>query len=168
MTEHFLASISLPSSFDDASRIWMYQCDRDLTEQEILDINQKLQGFITRWNTHGKPVKGFATVLFNRFILIMADESNFAVSGCSIDSSVAVIREIERKHQIDLFNRSNLAFLLNDSIVTLPLNEMTNAIKTGMVSANTLYFNNTIQYKQEWQSAWIVPVQQTWLSKYLA
>jgi hypothetical protein len=168
MTEQSLDSISLPSAFDDASRIWIYQADRNLTEQENIDIHQKLQDFITRWNTHGKPVKGFATVLFNRFILIMADESNFSVSGCSIDSSVAVIREIEQKHQIDLFNRSNLAFLLNDSIVTIPLNEMANAIKTGMISADTLYFNNTIQNKQEWQASWLVPVQQTWLARFLS
>jgi hypothetical protein len=168
MTEKILPVTELPIQFNDASRIWIYQCDRDLSEQESSNINQRLQHFIVSWNTHGKPVKGYADVIYNRFILLMADETNFTVSGCSIDSSVAVIREIEKINQISLFNRNDLAFLIHNNIVTIPLNEIANAIKTGIVTADTLYFNNTIQNKQEWQTSWILPISQTWLSRYLS
>ena len=39
---------------------------------------------------------------YNQFIILMADESIASVSGCSIDSSVGVIREIEKHLSIKM------------------------------------------------------------------
>jgi hypothetical protein len=81
----------VPQDFDDQSRVWIYQSDRLFSMSEALDIEQMLEQFTSGWNYHGDPVKGFATLFFGQFIVLMADETATGVSGCSTDSSVRLI-----------------------------------------------------------------------------
>src|SRR6478672_863658 len=91
----------LPGDFDDQSRVWIYQSDRLFTIPEALEIEEMLEEFSTSWQSHGIPVKGFATLFFGRFIVLMADETATGVSGCSTDSSVHLIQAIEKKYNVN-------------------------------------------------------------------
>ena len=62
---------------------------------EIFELEPLLENFVANWKSHGAKVKGYATVLYGQFILIMADETATTVGGCSTDSSVHVIKAIE-------------------------------------------------------------------------
>jgi hypothetical protein len=154
----------IPEDFDDTSRIWIYQADRRFTMQEALQIEAMLDGFVEQWNTHGTPVKGFATMFFGQFIVLMADESGATVSGCSTDSSVRLIKSIEQTFQVSLFNRQLLGFVMKDNIQLLPLAQLSYAVEHGFVTRDTLYFNNTVQTKAELQEKWMIPAGNSWLS----
>ncbi|MFX9089601.1 hypothetical protein ABTN55_21265, partial [Acinetobacter baumannii] len=73
-----------------------------------------LHQFVADWKSHGTPVKGYANLLFGQFIILMADETATGVSGCSTDSSVHLMKEIESRFKVDLFNRQNLAFYIKE------------------------------------------------------
>jgi hypothetical protein len=154
----------IPEDFDDSSRVWIYQSDRRFTMQEALQIEAMLDGFVEQWNTHGTPVKGFATMFFGQFIVLMADESAATVSGCSTDSSVRVIKSIEQTFQVSLFNRQLLGFVMKDNIQLLPLAQLSYAVEHGFVTRDTIYFNNTIQTKAELLEKWMIPAGNSWLS----
>ena len=154
----------IPEDFDDTSRVWIYQADLRFTMQEALQIEAMLDGFVEQWNTHGTPVKGFATMFFGQFIVLMADESGATVSGCSTDSSVRLIKSIEQTFQVSLFNRQLLGFVMKDNIQLLPLAQLSYAVEHGFVTRDTLYFNNTVQTKAELQEKWMIPAGNSWLS----
>jgi len=154
----------IPEDFDDTSRVWIYQADRRFTMQEALQIEAMLDGFVEQWNTHGTPVKGFATMFFGQFIVLMADESGATVSGCSTDSSVRLIKSIEQTFQVAIFNRQLLGFVMKDNIQLLPLAQLSYAVEHGFVTRDTLYFNNTVQTKAELQEKWMIPAGNSWLS----
>jgi hypothetical protein len=154
----------IPEDFDDTSRVWIYQSDRRFTMQEALQIEAMLDGFVEQWNTHGTPVKGFATMFFGQFIVLMADESAATVSGCSTDSSVRVIKSIEQTFQVSLFNRQLLGFVMKDKIQLLPLAQLSYAVEHGFVTRDTLYFNNTVQTKAELLEKWMIPAGNSWLN----
>jgi hypothetical protein len=154
----------IPEDFDDSSRVWIYQSDRRFTMQEALQIEAMLDGFVEQWNTHGTPVKGFATMFFGQFIVLMADESAATVSGCSTDSSVRVIKSIEQTFHVSLFNRQLLGFVMKDNIQLLPLAQLSYAVEHGFVTRDTIYFNNTIQTKAELLEKWMIPAGNSWLS----
>jgi hypothetical protein len=156
-------AIELPNDFHPDSRIWIFQSERHLSAQDIQDIDELLQPFIARWKSHGDRVKGYATILYNRFILLMADESETMVSGCSTDGAIHIIKEIENKFQLQLFNRLNLAFLVNDSLIQLPLTAVPQALKDGNLQPLTPYFNNTVLTKQEFENNWLIPLENSWL-----
>jgi hypothetical protein len=155
----------LPEDFSAASRVWIYQSNRLFSLSEALTIEDKLNEFVAGWNSHGDPVKGFATLFFGQFIILMADESATGVSGCSTDSSVRLIKDLEKIFQVNLFDRQLLAFVIKEKIQLLPLNQLNYAVQNGFVSNETLYFNNTVLNKQELLHHWIIPVKESWLAK---
>ncbi len=158
----------LPKEFDAFSRVWIYQSSRLFTISEALQIEDQLRNFIISWKSHGTPVKGWSNLLYGQFIVLMADEKDFDVSGCSTDSSVHLIKNIEEKFQVQFFNRLLLAFLIKEKIQLLPLSQLEFAFSNQHITENTLYFNNTIQTKKELEENWLVPVGESWLKERLS
>jgi len=154
----------LPTDFHPSSRIWIYQSSRLLTMSEALELEPLLENFVASWQTHGTPVKGYANLLFGQFIIIMADETAAGVSGCSTDSSVRLIKQVEETFKIDLFNRQNLAFMVKDKIQLLPLAQLQYGFDNGFLTADTLYFNNLVANKAEMIEKWLIPIKESWLA----
>src|SRR4030095_9959171 len=155
----------LPDDFDPQSRVWIYQASRLFTMSEALEIEDMLNDFAASWTSHGDKVKGSAHLLFGQFIILIADETASGVSGCSTDSSVRLIKEIESKTGVSLFDRQSLAFVIKDKVELLPMSQMNYAIENGFLNENTLYFNNVVASKAELESNWIIPAKDSWLGK---
>lgn len=155
----------IPADFSADSRVWIYQSNRMLTISEVLSIEKMLEDFTIQWKSHGTPVKGFATVFFGQFIVLMADEKQSGVSGCSTDSSVRMIKSIEISMQVALFERTNLAFFIKDKIELLPLGQIQYALENAFIQPNTLFFDNTVSTKQNLEENWIIPVASSWLGQ---
>src|SRR5450432_2998899 len=148
----------LPSDFASDSRVWIYQSNRLFTISEALQIEDLLNDFAKNWQSHGTPVKGYANLFFGQFIILMADESATGVSGCSTDTSVRLIKEIETIFKVALFDRQLLAFSVDDDIQLLPLSQLQYGIDNNFVKPDTIYFNNLVQTKQELEDNWIIPI----------
>jgi hypothetical protein len=155
----------LPRAFAADSRVWIYQCNRRFSLGEALQIEDLLEQFTINWKTHGTPVQGYANLFFGQFIVLMADETATGVSGCSTDSSVRLIKEIEAVFKVTLFDRQLLAFTMKDGIQLLPLSQLQYAIDNHFVKPDTIYFNNTILTKEELENNWMIPVKNSWLAK---
>jgi hypothetical protein len=155
----------LPVDFASDSRVWVYQSSRLFSLGEALQIEDLLNHFVENWKSHGTPVKGFGTLFFGQFIILMADERATGVSGCSTDSSVRLIKEIEQLYKVSMFDRQNLAFVLKEKIELLPLSQLQYAFDNGFVSSDTLYINNLVQTKEELENNWLIPVKESWLAK---
>ena len=154
----------LPEEFDGSSRVWIYQSSRLFTISEALRIEDLLKEFVSTWNSHGVPVKGYGNLFFGQFILLMADERASMVSGCSTDSSVRLIREIESLFSVQLFDRQLLAFLIKEKVQLLSLSQLAFDASNGFIQPETLYFNNTVLTKSELEKNWIIPVRESWLA----
>lgn len=157
----------IPTDLNDNSRVWIYQSSRLFFISEALQMEGMLNEFVAGWKSHGAPVKGYANLFFGQFIVIIADESDTAVGGCSTDSSVHVIKAIEEKFQVQMFDRQSLAFVIKDKVQLLPLNQLDYAVRNGFVTPGTLYFNNTVLTKKELLDKWLIPVKDSWLAKRL-
>jgi hypothetical protein len=158
----------LPVDFARDSRVWIYQSPRLFMISEALQIEEMLESCVREWHTHGAPVKGHANLLYGQFIVVMADESASGVSGCSTDSMVRVIKEIEKKFNTPMFDRLNLAFFIKEKVQMVPLAQLPYALENGFVDEDTLYFNNTVLTKEDLEEKWIIPVKNSWLaSRYL-
>lgn len=156
----------LPEHFAPNSKVWIYQSSRLFFISEALEMEDMLKDFVSSWKSHGTPVKGFANLFFGRFIVLMADERATGVSGCSTDSSVRLIKEIEKTYNVDMFNRQSLAFVVKDKIELIPLAQLKYLIENNFINANTLYFNNTVLTKEQLETNWIIPTKDSWLKKH--
>jgi len=134
---------------------------------EALEIGDMLNEFTTQWKSHGTPVKGAGHLFFGQFIILMADERATGVSGCSTDSSVRLIKDIEERFGVNMFDRTTLAFVIKDKVQLLPMSQLQYAVDNGFINGDTLYFNNLVQTKEELESTWIVTVKESWLGSRL-
>ncbi len=155
----------LPVDFAPDSRVWIYQSSRRFLMGEAIQIEDMLHAFIDNWKAHGAGVKGFATIFFGQFVVLMADETATGVSGCSTDSSVRLIKEIEKQYNVQLFDRLSTAFIIKDKVQLLPLSQVQYAIDNGFINADTLYFNNLADTREALENKWLIPLKESWLAK---
>jgi hypothetical protein len=155
----------IPADFHPSSKVWIYQTSRLFTLGEALEIEDMMNDFVAAWNSHGAKVKGYANLLFGQFIVLMADETYAGVSGCSTDSSVRLIKEIEQKFNVNMFDRLSLAFVVKDKVQLLPMSQLNYAVENNFINADTIYFNNLVLTKEELLNKWLIPVKESWLAK---
>jgi len=154
----------VPKDFNGNSHVWIYQSNRIFTQSEAIQIEELLKNFASTWKSHGAPVKGYGNLFFGQFIVFMADETASGVSGCSTDTAVRLVKNIEKDFEVDMFDRQRLAFIIDQKIQLLPLSQINSSIEDGFITKDTLYFNNTILTKEELLNKWIIPVEESWLA----
>ncbi len=155
-------------SLNSESRLWIYQANRIFTEEEQLEINDLLKRFCEVWEVHGQALPTSFQIKYGQFIMLSADESNLKASGCSIDSSVRLIKEIEQKFAVSLFDRLNIAYRLNGKLDACPINEFKALLTSGVANKETIVFNNMVESKKDLDYNWEVPVQNSWHKQLLS
>ena len=92
------------------SRIWIYPSNRKFSDEEVEEIKVSLEKFIEEWSAHGAALEASFDIRYNRFIILAVNQDVQAASGCSIDSSVQFIQQLENKYQVDLLDKMNVTF----------------------------------------------------------
>lgn len=149
------------------SRVWVYQSDREFTAEEIEYITAKALVFIENWTRHGDDLKGSFTIKYNQFLVLAVDENFNNVSGCSIDASVRFIQELENELKLDLMDKMNVSFKDGDNINIVKLQEFQNFAKAQKITAETVVFNNMVNTKEDFETKWEVPANQSWHARFL-
>ena len=148
------------------SRIWIYQSNREFTEEEVSEISIGLKRFLESWTSHKKPFKSAFQIKYNRFIIIAVDK-DFEVSGCSIDASVSFIQFIEKKYQVDLLDRRNITYKTANTIKFISLAEFKTLIKSKSINKDTIVFNNLVSNIFEYNNHWKTSIKNSWHSRFL-
>ena len=148
--------------FSPASKIWIYQSDRELSETETREIQALLNQFASSWTAHNQQLKAAAQVMYKRFIVLLVDESRAGASGCSIDKSVHLIKGMEQEFGISLFDRFNTAYLSGDQILSANREEFEKLLREGKVNNNTIVFNNLVANLADFNTKWKVPLKDSW------
>lgn len=156
--------INLPED----SRIWIYQANRKLADEEVSVIEERTSEFLKQWTAHGSELEAGFEVKYNRFIVIGLNQANASASGCSIDASVHFIQSLEKLFDIDLLDKMNVTFYNGPYIAYKPLDEFKKMAKARSVSSNTVVFNNLVTTKAEYLEHWEVPAKESWHSRFLA
>lgn len=151
-------------NFSENSRVWIYQADRNLAPEELTAVQERLSDFTATWEAHGKVLKAAATIQYNRFIIFMVDEVQASVTGCSIDKSVALLKTIEQEFNLSLFDRMQLAYRDEHGIQVCSKATFESLIATGLVTENTVVFNNLVQTYAALQNEWEIPAKESWHS----
>jgi len=150
----------------ELSRVWIYQSDRQFSEDEISKIAGVATEFCNQWAAHGTPLLSSFKILHNKFLVLAVDEGANTASGCSIDSSVRFIKQLEQQLRVNFFDRTQVAFLIDNHIYTTDLNEIKTAIRNGKIDQETLTFNLQAQNLGEFNENWLVPAKDSWMKRY--
>ena len=149
------------------SRVWIYQSERQFTIEEVEYICAKAILFIDNWTRHGDDLKGSFTIEYNQFLILAVDETFNNVSGCSIDSSVRFIQELEKELKLDLMNKMNVSFKDGEDINIVKLSEFQEFAKEKKITATTVVFNNMVNTKEDFETKWEVTADKSWHKRFL-
>ena len=62
-------------TLSDDARIWIYPASRSFSAQELPEISEKMETFLTQWTAHGASLKAGFMIPYKRFIVFGLDET---------------------------------------------------------------------------------------------
>lgn len=148
------------------NRVWIYQANRFLTDDEAQSVNAALANFVASWTAHGSALAGTGSLRDKLFLVLEVDEAQAGVTGCSIDKSVHFLKKLGQDLGVDFLDRMKVSFRAEDGQVKLVTrSEFESLIEKRVVTADTIVFNNLIQNSAELATQWEIPFKDSWHSK---
>ncbi len=147
----------------DSAKVWIYQSPKKLTESQKNVINKHLSSFTETWKVHGEELRTSYDIVRDQFVILAAYD---VASGCSIDSSVRIMRQIADEVGVDFFDRTTIAFLIDNDIVLIPLGSLKEAVAEKRIRPDTPVFNNALATLGELRRSWPAPARNSWVSRY--
>jgi hypothetical protein len=151
----------------DNSRVWIYQSNRIFSKAELDSISVDLSEFLSGWTAHNHNLEAGFEIPYNRFIVLGVNQRITQASGCSIDTSVRFIQDLESRYEITLLDKMNVTFKQGDFLVYKPLNEFVKLAKAKSVSKDTIVFNNLVDTKSDYRLFWEVPARDSWHNRFV-
>ena len=149
------------------SRVWVYQSNRAFGAEELAYIEKTLRDFTENWMAHGVPLETSFKIVYNRFIVLLANESRHAPSGCSIDTSVHTMKELEKQFGVSLMDRMSIAYRTDTAIEYCSMSAFKKQLQSGVLNGDTVVFNNMVENKEAFEMSWEVPVSESWHQRML-
>ena len=150
----------------DHARLWVYQAGRKLSDQEIQQVAIRTTTFLEQWAAHGQELRAAFEIKFNQFLVIAVDESMHGASGCSIDSCVGMVRELEQALSVSFMDRTKVALLDDDKVQLVNLKEIRSNISSGTISEKTVVTNNAVSSYGDFKKSWALPATKSWVARY--
>lgn len=155
-------------SFSKTSRIWIYQASRLLSDEDVSFINNELMHFVDQWTAHDHALHANAWVNSKLFLCFMVDEEEVAASGCSIDKSVALVRQIGEQLNIDFFDRMTFAYKdEKEKVHLIHKSKLNAAYSNGDIDDNTLFFDTLIDKKGVFDVEFMKPLKESWHYRFI-
>lgn len=145
------------------SRVWIFQANRILNDQECSIINDRMQHFIPTWASHGNEIYGDYYLASSLFLIVGADETKSPTSGCSIDTLTREVKTLGEQLNVDFFDRLRVAYEQPEGhIQLLPLQQFKEKIHKDLITQGTIVYNNLIETKADLDTKWRTHVRDSW------
>ena len=148
------------------SRVWIYPSNRPFRDGELEYLKDALTIFLSGWTAHNQELEAGFTLPYNRFIILGLNQEKTNASGCSIDSSVHFILELEKKLDLILLDKMNVTFKQGDYLTHKSLEDFKKMAKEKSINKSTIVFNNLVDTVEAYQKFWEVPAQDSWHSRF--
>ncbi|NRB62721.1 MAG: hypothetical protein HRU40_06800 [Saprospiraceae bacterium] len=159
MIDQIIPIHALPES----ARVWVYQSKEPLADSLVTEIRQHIQSFVRQWVSHNQALRAAGDLLLNRFVVLIVDESQAGASGCSIDSSVHFLKNLQANYGLDFFDR--MYFTYEDQhgdMHTVSSADFAVAYRNGHINDRTYVFDTLVKTKQEFDQHFRKPLSESW------
>jgi CRISPR/Cas system-associated protein Csx1 len=150
------------SQMPSNAKVWIYASDKLIDASQLETINKMATPFIQSWTAHQNQLKAEFAVLYHCFLVFMVDESYNEISGCGIDKSVNLVKDIAEATKLNLFNRLKIQIYENQLITIFSKAEIIDRIENNNLASDVKTFNNQINNKLQFDSEWIIDLKTAW------
>jgi len=154
-------------AFPDQSKVWIYQADRPFDDIDIMAANEDIEDFCGQWTSHNKELRAIGGIMHDLFVVLVVDETKASTSGCSIDKSVAFVKNLEHKYHRKLLERDQVAYLdSEEQLHTIPLKDLKEALSQNKINLQTRVFDNLVASRKDYITRWVTPLGESWMKKF--
>jgi hypothetical protein len=150
-------------TLNDNARVWIYQSTRFLNTSETQALQQLAAEFVNDWAAHGRPLVAEASVQHGLFLVLAVDETAAGASGCSIDKSVAFVRAMQDRFDINLLDRMTFAYReATGSIALAPRNVFSQLYDLNIINDETQVFDPLVTTVGHFRTHFEKPLALSW------
>ena len=154
-------------SISNDAKVWVYPSSRKFYPTEIPEIEQKLKEFVENWKLEDEKFKVSYQFLYDRFIILVADDSETVLTNADIDASVAFILQLQETYKVALLDKMNACFKQGEYVQYKELKDFKKLLKNKAVTAKTIIFDNLITNKEDLENYWEIAIEDSWYNRYL-
>ena len=154
-------------SISNDAKVWVYPSSRKFYPAEIPEIEQKLKEFVENWKLEDEHFKVSYQFLYDRFIILVADDSETALTNADIDASVAFILQLQETYKVALLDKMNACFKQGEYVQYKELKDFKKLLKNKAVTSKTIIFDNLINNKEDLENYWELAIEDSWYNRYL-
>jgi hypothetical protein len=149
------------------AKVWVYPSSRKFYPNEIPEIEEKIRTFIAEWKADDASFKASYQFLYNRFLVITADDITTPLKNSDIDDSVAFILRLQETYEVALLDRMNICFKQGEFVQYKDLKDFKKLLKNKALTGKSIIFDNLITTKQDFENLWEIPIEESWYSRFL-
>ena len=149
------------------SKVWVFQSSSIIPESLLDKVSNDSKEFLDQLNSHGNSLKSSFKIIYNHFLIIAVENIQNEISGCSIDTIVRFVKDLELKYNLSFFDRLIIKYKEANNIKSVSLNEFKSICKTKKISDEITVFNNLVKNIDELENIWETNIHNTWLKRFL-
>ncbi len=153
-------------SLSDNAKIWVYPSSRKFYPQELDELKDHIENFLTSWKTEDTTFNCSYQLMYQRFIIFFVGE-NSTLSQDDNNQLVSLILKLQELYNIELLDRMNVCFKQGEFIQYKDIKSFKKMIKEKSVSTKTVVFDNLIQTKYDLTHYWELPITESWYNRFL-
>jgi len=152
---------SLFNGFSASSRVWIYIAHPGLTEEQAQSLYAEANAFTATWQTHGKPLKAAAEIVFRNVLLLAVDGTYIEASGCAIDKQMHWIKRMEEKYATVLTQRMLIPVVSEYTVICSKAEAQPN------LTNQTKVIDCTLTMLGDVRTGLVKSMDKTWMRKFL-
>jgi hypothetical protein len=155
------------STISDTAKVWVYPSSRKFYPNEIEEVTQKIQSFIQNWKAGDEDFTASFQFLYDRFIVLIADDEKSALQNVDIDASVAFILKLQEEYNVQLLDKMNVCFKQGKYVQYKELKDFKKLLKNKAVTGKTIIFDNLVVNNYDFKNFWEIPIEDSWYNRFL-
>ena len=154
-------------TLSESAKTWVYPASRKFYKDELEEVEHKIKTFISDWKKEEADFKASYQFLYDRFVVILAEDPAGKLTNQDLDQVVAFILQLQSEYDLELLDRMNVCFKQGEFVQYKEIKEFKKLLKNKSVSNKTIVFDNLIQTKEELAHFWEVPITESWYNRFL-
>ncbi|WP_397444978.1 ABC transporter ATPase [Polaribacter sp. R77954] len=151
----------------DDAKVWIYPSSRKFYKTEIEEVENAIKTFVEQWKTDDENFTASYQFLYNRFIVLVADDEKSTLTNTDIDASVSFILELQEKYNIQLLDKMNVCFKQGEFVQYKELKDFKKLLKNKALTGKSIIFDNLITNNHDFKNFWETAIEDSWYSRFL-
>ena len=155
------------NSISDEAKVWIYPSSRKFYNTEVEEVEKLLKDFIDNWKKEDETFKASYQFLYNRFLVLVAENNESTLTNADLDHSVSFIFKLQEKFDIALLDKMNVCFKQGEYVQYKELKDFKKLVKNRAVTGKTIIFDNLVNNNYDFKNFWEIPIEDSWYNRFL-